>query len=424
MNISRSKFLFNAVLLASSGIMNPFAKVLPKRIAKPVRSRVAALTQGPLNHFFGYYGICPWNESGQYLVCLQSSFQDHMPAPDEPAAIGLVAAKTGRFTQITETRAWNFQQGAMLHWNPLQPESEIIYNDRIEDRIISVVMDMNTGRKRELPRPVNAISHDGRFALSLTYGRLGRLRKVVGYAGIEDPNPNHPYPDDDGVFLLDLKTGESRLIVSIARVYDIIKASHPELTNEHMWFNHTVFNRNDTRFFFLARTRIPGAGLETGMFTANLDGSELRQVIPYGSSVSHFDWRNDREIIATFKLANDKRVHVLFTDGRDDYRHLGGGCLDFDGHCSFSPDQQWLVTDHKSRTLLEQSLIIYHVESGQCYTAATLDMQATRYITGDLRCDFHPRWNRDGNAICFDAISSVDGTRQLHLAYLDFDRGK
>jgi Tol biopolymer transport system component len=191
-----------------------------------------------------------------------------------------------------------------------------------------------------------------------------------------------------------------------------------------MWFNHTVFNRNDTRFFFLARTRIPSAGLETGMFTANLDGSELRQVIPYGNSVSHFDWRNDREIIATFKLSGDKRVHILFTDGQADYQRLGGGCLDFDGHCSFSPDQQWLATDHKTRRLLEQSLTIYHIESGQCYTAATLDMQATRYITGDLRCDFHPRWNRDGKAICFDAINAADGSRQLHIAHLDFDRSE
>lgn len=420
MNISRKKFLLNAALLTSSCMMNPYPKGPPKRIAKPVRSRVATLTQGPLNHFFGYYGISPWNESGQNLVCLQSSFQDHMPAPDEPAAIGLVAADTGKFTQITETHAWNFQQGAMLHWNPLRPESEIIYNERVENRIVSVVMDVNTGRKRELPRPVNAISHDGRFALSLTYGRLGRLRKVVGYAGIEDPNPNHPHPDNDGVFLLDLETGESKLVVSIARVYDIIKASHPELDNEHMWFNHTVFNRNDSRFFFLARTRIPGAGLETGMFTANLDGSELRQVIPYGSSVSHFDWRNDREIIATFKLSGDKRVHVLFTDGEADYQHLGGGCLDYDGHCSFSPDQQWLVTDRKYTQKLQQSLIVYHVPSGECHTVTTLDMTARRYISGDLRCDFHPRWNRGGNAICFDAISSADGTRQLHIAYLEF----
>ena len=34
------------------------------------------ITQGPKHHFFGYYGICPWNSTGQYHLCLQSDFHD------------------------------------------------------------------------------------------------------------------------------------------------------------------------------------------------------------------------------------------------------------------------------------------------------------------------------------------------------------
>jgi hypothetical protein len=50
---------------------------------------VRTLTSGPRNHFFGYYGICPLNRSGRYLVCLESSFQDHLPNPSEPVAATL-----------------------------------------------------------------------------------------------------------------------------------------------------------------------------------------------------------------------------------------------------------------------------------------------------------------------------------------------
>jgi prepilin-type processing-associated H-X9-DG protein len=153
------------------------------------------------------------------------------------------------------------------------------------------------------------------------------------------------------------------------------------------------------------------------MFTANLDGSDLRQVIPYGKSVSHFDWRNDREIIATFNLHGRGRVHVLFADGEGDYQHLGEGCLDFDGHCTFSPDQQWLATDRKNGKALTQSLILYDTQRGGCTTLAELDMRERRFISGDLRCDFHPRWSRTGNAICFDALDPSE-TRQLHIARL------
>ena len=34
-------------------------------------------------------------------------------------------------------------------------------------------------------------------------------------------------------------------------------------------------------------------------------------------------------------------------------------------------------------------------------------------VSGDRRCDLHPRWNYTGNRICFD--STFTGTRQLHV---------
>ena len=380
---------------------------------------IKILTTGPRHHFFGYYGICPWNKKGDKIISLQCSFQDHMPLPDEPATIGLVDTETGKFTKVSETHAWNFQQGAMLHWHPKYPDSQIIFNDREGKEIISVVLDINTGEKRVLPRPVNAISHNGKYALCLTYGRLGRLRKVVGYAGIEDPNPNHPHPADDGVFFMDIQTGKIKLIVSFNQVYDILAERLDGLKDKHLWFNHVVFNKSDTRLFFLARMRKPGAGFETGMFTVNTDGSELREVIPFGTSVSHFDWRNDEEIIATFKFNGPNRVHVLFTDGRNDYKQLGEGNLDFDGHCSFAPAQNWLVTDCKLKATIEQAIMIYNVETGQFRELGRFDMRNKKFISGDLRCDFHPRWNRTGDQICFDGIDSRDGTRQLHIVKLN-----
>ena len=39
------------------------------------------------------------------------------------------------------------------------------------------------------------------------------------------------------------------------------------------------------------------------------------------------------------------------------------------------------------------------------------------YVKGNLICDFHPRWNKTGNQICFDSINQKDGTRQIHIAW-------
>ncbi|MCU0916630.1 MAG: hypothetical protein MUC88_19020 [Planctomycetes bacterium] len=421
MNTSRRRLLAQMSAWCTLGPAAHRLRAAGSTTDRPVGT-IERLTQGPRHHFFGYYGICPWDRSGRRLLCLESPFQDHLPGPEEPAVIGLVDAKTGTFSGVTKTGAWNFQQGAMLHWNPLQPETEIIHNDHDGDEVISVIFDINTGRKRRLPRAVSAVSHNGRYALSMTYGRVGRLRKVVSYAGTRDPNPEAPHPDNDGIFLMDLTTGQARLIVSFQQVYDMLQADHPELADKHLWSEHAVFNRSDTRFLFLARTWGPDGRLQTGMFTANLDGSDLRQVIPYGKSVSHFDWRNDREIVATFNLQGRGAVHVLFTDGQDGYRHLGGGRLDFDGHCTFSPDQRWLATDRGNGQKLTRSLLLYDLQREECTTLAELDMKEKRFLSGDLRCDFHPRWSRGGDAICFDALDPA-GTRQLHVAHLQFAGG-
>jgi len=381
--------------------------------------RVRILTSGPKHHFFGYYGICPWNKDQTHLLSLESNFQDRMPDLNDTAGIGLVDAKTGHYEKITETKAWNFQQGAFMHWNPLKPDSEILYNDRIDNEIVSIFLDINSGKKRILPRPVNGISHNGKYALSLTYGRLGRMRKVVSYANVVDPYEEDPHPDKDGVFVMDLQTGENKLAVSIKQVYEMLKDTHPELEHKHMWFNHTVFNKNDTRLFLLARTREGDEGpLETGMFTVGIDGSDLREVIPYGSSVSHFDWRNNKEIIATFNLDSTGRRHYHFVDGVNEYKRLVNGSLDFDGHCTFSPHQKWIATDHKVKESLKQSILLYNFETDKSKILATHSMKEKKFITGELRCDFHPRWNRDGTAICYDALDTETGTRQMHLVEL------
>lgn len=385
-----------------------------------IKHFLQTLTSGPRHHFFGYYGICPWNGSEDRLLCLESAFQDRLPKPDESAVIGLVNAKTGTFSGVAETRAWNLQQGAMLHWHPRAPDTEIIYNDHVDNTFVSTVLNVYSGQKRFLPRPVSAVDREGMHALSLSYGRLQRLRKVVGYPGAVDPNPDDPHPDNDGVFLLDLHSGHSELVVAIAQVYERLADAHPYLKDRHLWFNHAVFNKSGNRFFFLARCW-EGDALQTGMFTADLDGGALREVVPFGKRVSHFDWRDDTHILATFDVRGRRREHVLVEDGTGEMQLPTGGQLDFDGHPSFSPDGRWLVTDRNDTDHTRKELLLAHPRDEQVEVLTRFDMLEPRFMTGDVRCDLHPRWNRSGTAVCVDALEPVGGSRQLHIVHLEFD---
>jgi hypothetical protein len=62
--------------------------------ARP-RARIRVLTEGPQHHFFGYYGVSPWDRTGRRMVCLETAFQNRMPRPGETATILLVDAATG-----------------------------------------------------------------------------------------------------------------------------------------------------------------------------------------------------------------------------------------------------------------------------------------------------------------------------------------
>ena len=104
-----------------------------------------AVTSGPGHHFFGYYDKCPWDASGRYMLGLETTFLDRPPTPDDTAVIGLIdTASDNRWEPMAETRAWNWQQGSMLRWLPSAPDRLIIYNDREEDRFISVIRDVRT----------------------------------------------------------------------------------------------------------------------------------------------------------------------------------------------------------------------------------------------------------------------------------------
>ncbi|MBM3788113.1 MAG: hypothetical protein FJW30_27535 [Acidobacteria bacterium] len=378
-------------------------------------SPLQVLTEGPKHHFFGYYGVSPWNHRGDHVLCLESDFQNRMPLPGETARIGLAGRP---FVPLVETRAWNLQQGAMLNWNPLSPNDEFLYNDYENGDVVSAAFDIRRKKRRTWPRAIESVAANGKFATCVTYGRLARLRPVVGYAAAKDPNPEANHPDNDGVHVLNLATGKSHLAVSIRDVYQTLKGKHPELREKAMFFQHSVINPASTRFFFLART-IERGRLTSAMFTASLDGTGLREVVPYGRGVSHFTWRGPSEIMATFSMEGKVR-HVLFSDTPSPaFQAVAPEQLEGDGHCTFGPSREIFATDKNVPAVPAKRLFVYDLRSKLLRQLGEFPMKlpnGEEYLSGDTRCDLHPRWKRTGDAIAFDAIDTRTWTRQLHVA--------
>ncbi len=370
-----------------------------------------AITRGPGHHFFGYYDKCPWDPTGRYVLGLETAFMDRPPTADDRATVGLIDRADGdRWRPLAETRAWNWQQGAMLQWLPSADGARrIIYNDREGDRFVAVIRDLDSDEARTLPRPIYAVSRDGRSAVCPSFARLQQTRPGYGYAGVPDPWADDPAPADDGIWWTDLASGESRLIVSLERIarFD----PQPGMAGAKHWFNHLEFGPDDRRFIFLHRWRRPGErGWRTRLFTANPDGTDLHCVADH-EMVSHFAWRDPRRILAWARQRDRGDHYYLFTDRTGEREIVGEGVLTVDGHCSYSPDGRWLLTDTYPDAERRRTLILYRLADGKRIDIGRFF--APPELEGEIRCDLHPRWDRDGTQICLD--SAHQGARRMYV---------
>ena len=117
-------FLLISIIKINSNGQSGVTVVFPK-VSEPVQ-----ITNNDKEHFFAsYYGINSWSGDQKYVSVLETDIKNRLPDENDPATLGLVDMKTKKFIPLTQTRAWNFQEGCMAHWLGTNPDSLIIYND-------------------------------------------------------------------------------------------------------------------------------------------------------------------------------------------------------------------------------------------------------------------------------------------------------
>lgn len=377
---------------------------------------IKRLSASPKHHFFGYYGINPWDSKTKYHLALETDFHTHRPLPEDVAAVGLIHRETHEFIPHAKTAAFNLQQGSMLHWINCSENgvhnavsAEFTFNDWEEDNLVSRALNPKTGVTRAIQGAIAAVSPAAPLAIGLNYGRMAHCRAVVGYATHTESSAVIAQPEDDGLYQLNLQDGSSKLVLSIA---DVIRASGDKrMIGERTWFNHVLFNTDGTRLLFFCRVRRETGGHHTSLWTVNPDGSDLEMQIPFDYRVSHFDWRTPTRILVSSDISGEMGF-VEFTDGIRDFTPIGRGVLPNDGHASFSPDREWLLCDTYPRgpERLAQ-LMVYNIAENRKIVLG--EFHHEEQFVGDIRCDLHPRWAPDGKTITFDSVH--EGSRQIYL---------
>lgn len=361
-------------------------------------------------YFYGYYDKSPWSADERYMLCMRAERTNKSVAPAEPIDILVLDTRDDYAPRkIGTSHSWSVQQGAMAQWLGPDFKTKVVYNDFRDGAYVSVIVNVEDGSERVLPKPVYAVAADGTFALTLDFSRLHRLRPGYGYSNLPDSTEGQLVPDSPCIWRMNLTTGDVRGLFKYADFANF--EPRPEMEGAEHKVNHLMINPSGTRFMVLHRWFQRGRKY-TRLVTANTDGSCLFNLSD-DDFVSHCYWKSDSEIISFMRRNATGDHYYLLSDLAHDYRLLWPG-LKTDGHCSYSPDRSLVVTDTYPDRHRLASVYICREDVEEPSKVATVF--APFSYDFDTRCDLHPRWDRRGEKVCFDSVH--EGKRGLYVVGL------
>ncbi|HAM98946.1 MAG TPA: hypothetical protein DCQ26_10090 [Marinilabiliales bacterium] len=407
--------------------------------------QIEFLTTGEASHFFGYFDKSPWCPNNQNLFLCHRSFHENVfPKGIEKIEVGYWEIASNRFVKLAETLAWNFQQGAMLQW--VGKSNKILFNDIHEGKAVAKIIDLKGDLKAQIDYPIATLNSDGTLGVSLNFGRLNRVRKDYGYPAITDLYAHENIPENDGIILVDIVTGNPVKIISIKQIAEFGKNN--TVKNAFHYVNHPIFSPDGKKICFLHRYINEVGTQYTRMLIYNIGNDELLLLI--AGMASHFGWRNNQDIIAwagersllegvnkglmgkipvgkifqvMYKKLGKPRFlkrfvlkdnYILFDTQSLNRTFIKNKALVSDGHCSFEKNGNRMITDNYPDKKGRVSLIMFDFKNKEAKTIGNFYLPPT--WDDEVRCDLHPRWNEAGDMIAVDTV--VENRRQMLLISL------
>ena len=369
-------------------------------------------------HAHSYYDIPVADAAGRRVLVHRLDFAGRHPAPEDAVAVGLVDLdRPGEILPLGQSRAWSWQQGPMAQWVGGGPRA--VWNDREDGRLVARLTDVETGARRTLPRPVYAVTPDGRTALSLDMDRLDHLRPGYGYP-VRGGTLGARAPEETGIWSMPLDGAEPpRLVLSLAAAVGWLRRQLPlgrRLTHlrgrYHYWFNHAKIAPDGRRFTVKLRWRRPDGPWSERQgvsLTAGLDGGDLRLL---ADATSHVIWQDG----ATLYLWRQGEM-ALFEDAAPRGRRIdriGAGAIAANAHLRHLPPgptsrpAAYVFDTPYAETV---TLNLLDPATGAMTRLAAFDNHIP--ARGPFRCDLHPCPSADGRRIF--VTSPADGGRQLYV---------
>jgi len=388
---------------------------------------------GCIHRFFDTSAISP---SGRYLACFQLPFEDRQPEPGAPGNVCVIDFETGSDWVVSETRGWEPQMGANVNWGG--SDHELYFNDVDTDTWTPFAWkaDPISGKKEKMGGTVYHASPDGRWLISANMTTMRKTQPGYGVRIPEDIARRNIGPvKDDGFYLTDTRTGEHRLLASIAELLETadppVRIEEPdryEIYGFHSKFNHQanrlmlslrwfpaeeeplwdMFRRNhDAVRFAWVTMPVNGGRVHCAVGPEQWEkGGHHATWFPDGERIS-MNLNIDREVLRFVEVhADGSGLRKMFDDV------IGSG------HPTVHADGKHLLTDtytHEITSFGDGTVPIRWIdlESGSEEVLIRINTK-TKSDDSVLRVDPHPAWDRSWRYVAFNAF--VDGTRRVFVA--------
>ena len=437
------------------------ADTFPRYLEHDPLVPVFCLTPGSKPAIHRFFDTSPISPSGRYLVVTEFPFEDRVPAPGDHADVVVIDLVMGVEVYRSATAAWDTQLGAQAQWG--KTDTDLFFNRMDSTTWIpfGVRVDILGQSERKLQHTVYMVSPDGDHALSPCLRRIAHVQPGYGVIVRDLSRLKHSgASSSDGIHIIDTRTGESRLLVSLAEIV----AAQPEtfedidLGTGGFYGFHVKWNPQGTRIMFVIRWVGDNGRRESYLITCDRDGGNIHTAIDAATwrGGHHPNWCPDGETIvmnlverkprslltpvkrflekatrkASSKLKVDFRLtsndevlrFALFKYDGSNFRYVGKPHRG-SGHPTMCPGQTHVLTDAYPRepvSYVDGSVPIRRVGIDGAHAQELVRIDATPTINGPksaLRIDPHPAWTRDNSAIVFNG--AVNGSRRVFIALME-----
>jgi len=358
---------------------------------------------GYKNTFFGYYDKSPINPDNKNLLIFHANNHNSKkkPSPISKTSIILFDLNNFKYQEIGYTNAWNWQQGARLHW--LNAKC-LIYNffDDSNKSYKASIYNIDNGKSYIIPYPVQD-SYKDEYIISIDFSALNKTRPDYGYRNI----PEHFHHQ---LIYYNLKTKDTYILLDV----NILAKQIIGVINFNKFLyrvNHVHISPDGDKFVFLFRYNIGSIRKHYLYLYRFLNNSFDLQLS--NETISHYKWIDNVSIIYWGSYKGSTDYHILNTDSK---KVINTKLRLVDGHPSII-DHNSFITDtypdhRRRRNLFKIDLISNNIIKIASFYESPL-------YGGQTRCDLHPNYSSKFKIINVDVI--IKGKRKLALLKLDDD---